>query len=104
MPSSTAVTDAEATPLLFVVTVVVRLQVLPPFDRNSIRTGALACGRQTSSVAPAVWSVATTSSLEPLPTGSGEALKEMIRAGTADTVSVAADVAVSPDALTKTAR
>lgn len=100
----TAVTDAETTPLLSVVTVVARLQVLPPFDRNSITTGVLASGRHTLSVAEAVWSVATTFSLEPLPTGSGEALKETIRVGTADTVSVAADVAVSPDALTKTAR
>lgn len=51
-----------------------------------------------------VWSVATTFSLPPLATGSGEALKETIRAGTADTVSAAAEVALSPDALTKTAR
>lgn len=72
--------------------------------RVSITTAVRASGRQVLSVEPAVWRVPVTVSLPPLPTGSGPALREVIRVGIAVTVRVAAEVAVSPTALTNTAR
>ncbi len=71
MPSLTAATDAVATPFVSVVTDAARLQVLAPFARNSNTTDVLAGGRQTSSVAPTVWTVPTTLSLPSLPGDTG---------------------------------